>query len=147
MIREMKLETSLSPGRKVVTNRDSSKNSLALSPKSLKSPIENFERLDSESTFYNTVKGKNGKFLDKTKEDPILENLKNFVQTSSSLKTMKTPMSSSVVFTSKDYLKSNSNLFNSMIEKGKKRNTTRSSSLSKIYSSFNKDDHGQSHGI
>jgi hypothetical protein len=141
MIREMKLQSSsLSPEKKMSTIRKNTKITIA-SPKSPNSRYE--EKYDSESTFYNSPKQKK---LDKVKEDAILENLKNFVQTSTSLKELKkedlenTP---NVVFTSKEYLNNNNIILSSLV---KKKINARSSSSSKLFCSFNKEEHCQSGG-
>ena len=149
----MKLHSScLSPSRKTATYRENSAKTLStrLTPHSPISPYEAIEKIDAslESTFYKTFKERNGK-VEKEKEDANLENLKNFVQTSSSLKSLRTPQSSSsVVFTSKDYLKNNNFLVSSLFEKElkDKKKTNKRASSSKIFSSFNKDDHSHSHG-
>ena len=134
MIREMQLNKPLSP-----TNKESLKKSLRSTPKSPKSPLDPIE---SESTFYKTMKEKNEKQM---KDDKIIESLKNFVQ--SARKSSKNQSSSNVVFTSKDYLKSNNNqIFNSLFTRSKNNNRS-SSSVSKLYSSFNKEEHCQNNGI
>ena len=142
MIREMKLHSSsLSPVKKMSTSRKNTKITIA-SPKSPNSRYDD-KKYDSESTFYNSPKQKK---LDKVKEDAILENLKNFVQTSTSLKELKkedlenTP---NVVFTSKEYLNNNNIILSSLV---KKKINARSSSSSKLFCSFNKEEHCQSGG-
>jgi hypothetical protein len=143
MIREMKLHSSsLSPVKKMSTSRKNTKITIA-SPKSPNSRYDD-KKYDSESTFYNSPKHK--KLQKVNKEDAILENLKNFVKTSTCLNELKkqdlenTP---NVVFTSKEYLNNNNIILSSLV---KKKINARSSSSSKLFCSFNKEEHCQSSG-
>lgn len=134
MIKEMKLNRALSP-----TNKENLTKSVTLSPKNPKSPLR--EIIESDSTFYNTLRERNEKQI---KDDKVLDCLKNFVQ-SSSKKSSKNQSTTSVVFTSKDYMKNNNQLYHNFFTNSKK-NSRSSSSVSKLYSSFNKEEHSCNNG-
>ena len=124
MIKELKIQSpsSATNRKKYRQKNDSTKTgSVDFTSTKWSTTDKQFENspITVESTFYNTLRCKNYE-----KDDVVLENLKYFVNNSDSVKKIdKVDYTPKVVFTSKDYLKDNNSILNSIYHDNKFKNS------------------------